>query len=109
MDANEVDRRVKRCEYCRKARIVWAEDLDDARLPLDADPHPEGNFSLYLEGGKLRAGKLTALQAAGMRSAGIGTYRRHALSCPESHRWAQSLSARYAKTQRGLRAGRMKK
>lgn len=109
MDADEVDRRAKRCDYCRKARIVWAEDIDGNRLPLDADPHPEGNFTLFTEGSDLMAGKLTAGQAAGMREAGIGTYRRHALSCPESQRWAQSLSGRYAKSQRGLRSGRKKK
>lgn len=107
MNADEIDRRRKRCEHCHRP-ICWVSDGEGNRFPVDIVPHPEGAFAVELISGQLVAGKLTRGQAQGMRRAQIGTYRRHALSCPMAHRWAKSNSDRYAKAQRGLRAGRKK-
>lgn len=107
MYADEVDRRATRCQFCRQP-VIWAVEPDGGKLPLDTTPHKDGNFALDFSDGEMRAGKLTRGQADGMRRAQIGTYRRHALSCSQAHRWAKSLSGTYAKPQRGLRSGRKK-
>lgn len=107
MRADEIDKRAKPCEFCSR-RIVWVTMPDTSRVPLDPDPHRDGNFAIDLIDGVLTGGRLTRGQAAGMRTAHVGTYRRHALTCPQAQRWAKSLASSYAPQQRGLRAGRSK-
>lgn len=105
--------RVQNCRSC-SARIIWAvtnPELKSGRpMPVDADPHPQGNVMLARDPRiphepdapvVVRATVLRANQAAGARDAGELLYRSHFASCPNADAWRKGNAARHAKKGRG--------
>jgi hypothetical protein len=74
------------CNHCQ-APILWATTTAGARMPIDADPHPDGNVLVDDAGGHLVAGVLGVGQAAGARARGQLLHRHHKLTCPHASRW----------------------
>lgn len=65
------------CKSCG-AEIVWAKTPAGKSMPLDADPHPDGNVSLT-PGGAL---VLPADLVESGKKIGSKRYRSHFASCP---------------------------
>ncbi|KXT55954.1 hypothetical protein Y710_16580 [Gordonia sp. QH-12] len=85
-------KQITRCRGCRRP-IFFAITPDDRRIPIDEKPTSDGN--LYLAG----VSSPTAIvvrpgQAAGMREAGIPTYRAHFATCPNADDFRKKARAR---------------
>jgi hypothetical protein len=71
-----------KCRSCG-APMIWAVMASTKRrMPLDAEPHPEGTIALQPDG---TAGWLKGDVLAEARAAGAKLYRSHFASCPNSH------------------------
>lgn len=59
-------------------------------MPLDLDPHPDGNVRLGWVGGELLALVLAGAELEGARvEPGGNLYRSHFVTCPDADRWRQ--------------------
>lgn len=68
---------VSACRSCG-ARIIWAETLTEKRMPVDAEPTPDGNVSLEPREGFAPLATVNApLFAAGLR-------KSHFATCPNA-------------------------
>lgn len=88
MEPAALDTQRRPCNHCR-APILWARTTGDRLMPIDADPHPDGNVLVDDAGGHLVAGVLSPNQAAGARDRGQLLYRHHKLTCPHADRWCR--------------------
>lgn len=71
------------CNFCGSP-IRWLTTRREARMPVDADPHPaRGN--VVIVGG--HAGVLDRRRAAAARARGVPLWLHHAASCPHARRW----------------------
>jgi hypothetical protein len=68
------------CRSCQ-AIIIWARTFDDTRMPLDAEPCPEGNVRLFGDG---RARVLTNDERFAAIECGQRLYRSHFATCPNA-------------------------
>ena len=39
------------CEWCADGRIVWCVTTSNKRIPVEPEPHPDGNISVSWVGG----------------------------------------------------------
>ena len=76
---------VQRCASCG-AEIVWVLTDRDKRMPVDADPAPEGTYAVRRVGEVLRISVVSAKLAFGRRD----LHRSHFVGCPQSRRWSGS-------------------
>lgn len=74
---------MSKCRSCLAA-IVWARTEDGKAMPLDAEPHEEGNIRLLEDGTCEVVGPLEALIA---RGEGMELRRSHFATCPEAAHW----------------------
>lgn len=84
----------QRCRDC-PAEIVWATTALGKRMPVDADPHPEGNVRLIPQPGA--APTAVTLRIDDLRSAlaaGAELYRSHFVTCPNRRRPPPALTER---------------
>lgn len=87
---------VRNCSDCRKP-IMWPWTTNGERMPVDADPVPNGNVIVYPDPGNHR--RLLAdvidkgLRRAGMAADGWKFRQHHRLSCPHADRWARKPKA----------------
>lgn len=72
------------CPDCR-APILWLTTPKGNRMPVDAQPHAEGN--VVVEGATCAV--LGRNQLPGARAAGRPLHRHHRLSCPHADKWAR--------------------
>jgi len=86
MEPADLDMQRRKCNHCH-APILWARTTGGRLMPIDADPHPDGNVLVDDAGGHLVAGVLGANQAAGARDRGQLLHRHHKLTCPLASRW----------------------
>jgi hypothetical protein len=86
MEPAELDMQSRPCNHCH-APILWARTTAGRLMPVDAEPHAEGNVLLTSAGRHLVAGVLGANQAAGARDRGQRLHRHHKLTCPHASRW----------------------
>jgi len=73
-----------RCRDC-PAEIVWARTPFGKAMPVDADPHPDGNVRLVEQPGAAPSAitlRLDDLRA--VRAAGDPLYRSHFATCPNA-------------------------
>lgn len=77
------------CEHCH-APLLWLTTDAGKRMPVDADPRPDGNVVRI---GKA-AGVLGPQKAAAARSAGTPLWLHHVVSCPHADRWRSKPAAR---------------
>lgn len=72
-----------RCGSCR-AEIIWARTVGrDRMMPLDAEPHPDGNIRLIADGFIVRCELLGPLEVIAARAEGP-LRRSHFATCPNS-------------------------
>ena len=70
-----------RCKSC-DAAILWAVSaVTGKRMPLDADPVPDGNLLLDAEG------KIHVLTADAATVPGVKRYVSHFATCPQADDW----------------------
>lgn len=75
---------MSRCRSCRRG-IRWAFTANGKRMPLDADPHPDGN--VVLEDGD-SGQPIAVVCAPGDPWLAAGpTYMPHWASCPQAKSW----------------------
>lgn len=78
MKLDEAD--LRRCRSC-EAAIVWALTAEGRRMPVDAEPTPEGRL-------KLRRREDGQLGVEVVEPRGFGRrYRSHFATCPEANDW----------------------
>lgn len=79
------------CRSCG-ASIRWERTLNGKRIPLDADPHREGNVDVVFIGGEQVALVLGAENAVAAQASGHQLFLSHFVTCPNaaSHRRAPS-------------------
>lgn len=65
-------------EHCR-APIVWRLTVNNRRISLDVDPHPDGNVIVVEQDGRIRARILTGVEMPAQEDA----YRQHQCPKPE--------------------------
>lgn len=70
-----------RCRSCG-APIIWARTGDKRRMPVDADPVPDGNVQLDYRGGPVPYAIVWGPTHAW--PAGTPRYRPHFASCPDA-------------------------
>lgn len=70
------------CRSCH-AEIRWEKTPAGKRMPLDQDPHPDGNVRLGLIGGEKVALVLAGAELAAAQIAGP-MYRTHFQTCPDA-------------------------
>lgn len=81
------------CKSCG-ASIFFATTDKSARTPIDFEPCDDGNLSVSRGIPLPKAVVLRPAQAAGMREAGMPTYRSHFASCPDADRFRHRARAR---------------
>jgi hypothetical protein len=71
--------------HCRACfgPIRWAKTLRGASIPLDADPHEDGNVALTPAGALM----LTPEMVESGKAAGTRRYRPHFVTCPFADRF----------------------
>lgn len=76
------------CRSCRSP-IRWGRDANTQNLmPLDAEPSPSGNVSMYVDNaGEAHIVVLNRSKAKAMRDSGQELYLSHFGSCPHADRW----------------------
>ena len=81
-------RKLTRCRGCRD-RIFFAVTRDGRSIPIDEKPAADGNLAIAPvgHGGKPHAEVVRPAQAAGMRAAGVPTWRAHFAVCPSADRF----------------------
>lgn len=72
---------IARCRSCGAAIFFVVTDKHE-NMPVDLDPTKDGNLSITEGIPKPTAVVLTLGQAAGMRAAGLPTYKSHFATCP---------------------------
>ena len=77
------------CRSCLEP-IVWATTAEGNKMPLDAEPHEEGNVRLLEDGTCEVVGPLETLIAAGE---GVRLHRSHFATCPEAAHWRGTTRA----------------
>lgn len=81
----------QKIEFCRscRAHIIWGVDAVSRKpMPIDAEPSPNGNISMYVShGGDVRLMVLAKSKASAMRAAGQPLYLSHFGSCPHAADW----------------------
>lgn len=68
-----------KCRSCGAA-ILWAKTLSGKAIPLDAEPHPDGNIALVPAGAMV----LTKELVEQGKKIGSKRYRSHFASCPNA-------------------------
>lgn len=67
------------------ARIVWARSsLTGRPIPVDAEPHPDGNVFLYRD---RELGVTAQVLTRAAAAEGTGLHRSHFASCPDADGW----------------------
>lgn len=83
-----IDAAPERCRTCNIA-IVWARTTTGKYIPVEPDPTPHGNLTLYPMAD--HPGRLAIVSTGSRRSAlaaaGIPLYVSHFVSCPNSNEW----------------------
>ena len=79
---------VTTCSGCG-ATIRWVLTIGGARLPLDPDPHPDGNVVPVEVDGKRRAKVLTGPEMPAQETA----WRAHFTTCPKSAHFRRRKAA----------------
>lgn len=75
-----VDEDLDTCTAC-SARIRWVITIGDRRMPLDPQPHEDGNVvPVVVDGGQRRARVLTGAELP----AQVPAYRSHFVTCPNA-------------------------
>jgi hypothetical protein len=73
-----------KCRSCG-APMIWAVMASTKRrMPLDAEPHPDGTIEIQPDG---TYGVLKGDVLAEARAAGAKLYRSHFASCKQSREW----------------------
>lgn len=86
------------CTSCNRI-VVWARTTGDARMPVDPDPHPDGNIAL-IDGilGRKIAIVLTNDEITAVHSSEPARplYRSHFVTCPHAskHRRRKGAATR---------------
>ena len=68
------------CRSCQ-AEITWALTPNNRWMPIDAEPHPEGNVELH-DGEPRLAVVLSGTSLAAARLEGRPLHRSHMATCP---------------------------
>lgn len=76
----------ERCRSCR-AQIAWAITPNGKKLPLDPEPHDQGNLTVSLDGGVLRTGVVLRAAREAMHEAGNQLYLSHFATCAHADQW----------------------
>lgn len=71
------------CRSCA-AEILWAKTVAGKSMPLDAEPHPDGNITLGHIGGEECAIVVTGAERAAVQIEGRPLYRSHFATCPNA-------------------------
>lgn len=82
----------KVCSHCPD-EVVWVSEKvgrKETRIPIHAEPQADGNLTVTVVGRRLVLGRPSALAAKAMSEQGVPLYRRHALLCPQAHRWSSN-------------------
>lgn len=75
-----------RCRSCQ-APVVWANTVNDRRMPVDAEPSPDGNIVLD-DLGDDRLTPLAIVVDPGEPMLGDPPrYMSHYATCPDAERW----------------------
>jgi hypothetical protein len=80
------------CRACRQP-IVFAQTnkIEAGRpkmMPVNIDPHPDGNVILQRQGDVWHAGVIGhRAQLAGMRANGVQLHQSHMMTCPDRDRF----------------------
>jgi hypothetical protein len=80
------------CRACG-ARMVWTRTAAGKAMPLDAEPHPDGNVRLLPDGSceVLSAPDLEAQRAReSLGGPFLALYRSHFASCPQASRFRRA-------------------
>lgn len=82
-----------RCRSCHKP-IRWATTPKGRPMPLDLDPHPDGNVHLGWVGGEELALVLAGAELAAAQLEAGTLYRSHFVTCPDAdeHRGAGQMA-----------------
>jgi len=77
------------CSSCA-APIRWVVTLGDKRMPLDVDPHPDGNVVRVVTDGRVRARVLNGDEMPAQETA----WRSHFVTCPHAaeHRRRKTIT-----------------
>jgi hypothetical protein len=70
------------CRSC-SAPIIWAETDAGKRIPVDADPAPDGSLDLT----EFRPGEVHAGFVPEDQRAGLSLHRSHFSTCPDARAW----------------------
>lgn len=73
-----------RCQSCQ-AEILWARTPSGRRIPLDAEPNPDGN--VILTGYEDEARTLTKAELPAYRARGWRIWMPHHATCPNADEW----------------------
>jgi hypothetical protein len=73
------------CRSCG-APVIWTVTERGKRMPVDAEPNPQGNIRLEQSTGDA---PLTAVYMR-ERTASVELYTSHFATCPQSRQWRQS-------------------
>jgi len=76
---NEADRGT--CRSCG-ALIVWAVTDSGKKMPVDSEPHPEGNLTVWAQGDTWR---VKVIQTTTRWDA--PRFRPHFATCPDAQSW----------------------
>jgi hypothetical protein len=75
------------CRSCG-APILWATvELSSTRMPVDADPAPEGNVLIRREPGRIWARVLGGAELRQARHEHESLHRSHFATCPDAADW----------------------
>ena len=71
------------CRSC-DAPIIWAITSKGRRMPVDAEPRPDGNVELIDSGGMMPQ---TVVHAQPPLAAENPLHTPHHMTCPQAHEW----------------------
>jgi hypothetical protein len=74
------------CRSCG-AELFYAVTAGGKRIPLDAEPHPEGNIAVTRLKDRTQAQTLSGTELHLARSMGNVLYRTHFATCPDHALW----------------------
>lgn len=74
------------CRSC-KADILFAQTAAGRSIPMDPEPHVDGNTRLEASDHPVLATVLTAGELMKARTAGEKLYRSHFVTCPQGRQW----------------------
>lgn len=83
---------MNRCRRCN-APLLWAETEKGRPIPIDPEPHADGDIHLYPTGGKHRAVVIRESMRGFFRDEGDPLYRSHFATCPYAGEFRRGRAA----------------